>query len=280
MRMASACSRVSSTTTPAMYRRGMTRGMATNADVCHDLASLADPGRARAVGRYLQMVPGGYGEGDRAIGVPVRDQRRVAGRYWRDLPLAETAKLLTSGVHEERLTSLFILVRKFAKGDREERARIFDVILANTGHINNWDLVDSSAPYIVGPWLIDKDRGALDGLAASSLVWDRRIAIMATLAFIKAGDFQWTFRLSERLLHDPHDLIHKAVGWMLREVGNRDRAAEEEFLAARYRGMPRVMLRYAIEKFEPRRRGEYLSGVARAEPRPPRNGCGAAVADS
>jgi 3-methyladenine DNA glycosylase AlkD len=235
--------------------------MATTADVCRELASFADPGRARDVSRFLRMVPGGYGEGDRAIGVRVPDQRAVAGRYWRELSLAETAQLLTSGVHEERLTSLFILVRKFAKGDREERGRIYDLVLANTGRIDNWDLVDSSAPYIVGPWLIDKDRSVLDRLAASDLLWDRRIAIMATFAFIRAGDFAWTFRLSERLLGDPHDLIHKAVGWMLREVGNRDRAAEEEFVARHYRVMPRVMLRYAIEKFEPTRRADYLSGA-------------------
>ncbi|MBQ0892253.1 DNA alkylation repair protein [Micromonospora sp. U56] len=235
--------------------------MATTADVRHDLASLADPRRAEASSRFLQMTPGGYGEGDTAIGVSVPEQRRVAARYWRDLSLAETAKLLTSGVHEERLTALFILVRKFTKGDEEEQGRIFSIVLANTDRINNWDLVDSSAPYIVGPWLIDKDRSVLDGLAGSSLVWDRRVAIMATFAFIKAGDFHWTFRLGERLLRDPHDLVQKAVGWMLREVGNRDRAAEEEFLARRYRVMPRVMLRYAIEKFEPQRRREYLSGV-------------------
>ncbi|MET8118397.1 DNA alkylation repair protein [Micromonospora sp. NPDC005189] len=235
--------------------------MATIADVRHELASLADPRRAEASSRFLQMTPGGYGEGDRAIGVSVPEQRRVAARYWRDLSLAETTKLLSSGVHEERLTSLFILVRKFTTGDEDERGQIFSTILANTGRINNWDLVDSSAPYIVGPWLMDKDRSVLDRLAGSSLVWDRRIAIMATFAFIKAGDFQWTFRLGERLLRDPHDLVRKAVGWMLREVGNRDRAAEEEFLAGRYRVMPRVMLRYAIEKFEPQRRREYLSGV-------------------
>ncbi|GIH15525.1 DNA alkylation repair protein [Rugosimonospora africana] len=235
--------------------------MATTVDISDELASLADPRRAEGISRFLQMIPGGYGEGDRAIGVSVPEQRGVAARYWRTLSLDETATLLTSGVHEERLTSLFILVRKFVKGDEGERGRIFSIVLANTGHINNWDLVDSSAPYIVGPWLMDKDRSVLDRLAGSSLVWDRRIAIMATLAFIKAGDFQWTFRLSERLLRDPHDLVHKAVGWMLREVGNRDRAAEEEFLTSRYRLMPRVMLRYAIEKFEPRRRTEYLSGT-------------------
>lgn len=207
------------------------------------------------------MVPGGYGEGDRAIGVSVPDQRTVAGRYWRDLSLAETTTLLQSDVHEERLTSLLILVRKFAKGDEQERGEIYRLVLANTGRLNNWDLVDSSAPYIVGPWLVDKERGVLDRLAGSDLVWDRRIAVMATFAFIRADDFHWTFRLSDRLLRDPHDLVRKAVGWMLREVGNRDRAAEEEFLLRRYRVMPRVMLRYAIEKFEPQRRRDYLSGM-------------------
>ncbi|MEU7848989.1 DNA alkylation repair protein [Micromonospora parva] len=235
--------------------------MATSVDVRRELASLADPRRAEASSRFLQMVPGGYGEGDRALGVSVPDQRRVAARFWRDLSLAETTTLLIEGAHEERLTALFILVRKFAKGDEQERGRIFDTILVNTCHIDNWDLVDSSAPYIVGPWLIDRDRSVLDRLAGSSLVWDRRIAVMATFAFIKVGDFEWTFRLGDRLLHDPHDLVRKAVGWMLREVGNRDRAAEEEFLARRYRVMPRVMLRYAIEKFEPRRRRDYLSGA-------------------
>jgi 3-methyladenine DNA glycosylase AlkD len=243
--------------------------MATVADVRRELAAVADSRRVEAVSRFLRMVPGGYGEGDRVIGVSVPDQRKVAGRYWRDLSLAETAELLASGVHEERLTSLFILVRRFAKGDEEERGRIFNIILANTGRINNWDLVDSSAPYIVGPWLIDKDRGVLDRLAASSLVWDRRIAIMATFAFIKAGDFEWTFRLSERLLRDPHDLVHKAVGWMLREVGNRDRTAEEEFLARHHRDMPRVMLRYAIEKFDPNNARSTCPGwsIRRPEPR-------------
>ncbi|MEU8009912.1 DNA alkylation repair protein [Micromonospora parva] len=235
--------------------------MATSVDVRRELASLADPRRAEASSRFLQMVPGGYGEGDRALGVSVPDQRRVAARFWRDLSLAETTTLLIEGAHEERLTALFILVRKFAKGDEQERGGIFDTILANTARIDNWDLVDSSAPYIVGPWLIDRDRSVLDRLAGSSLVWDRRIAVMATFAFIKVGDFEWTFRLGDRLLHDPHDLVRKAVGWMLREVGNRDRAAEEEFLARRYRVMPRVMLRYAIEKFEPRRRRDYLSGA-------------------
>lgn len=241
--------------------RPVADAVADAAAVADALAALADPARAQRSSRYLQMFPGGYGEGDRAIGVTVPQQRTIAGRFWRDISLVDTATLLASGVHEERLTSLLILVRRFAKGDEAERGRIFDLVLANTGRIDNWDLVDSSAPYIVGPWLIDKDRGVLDRLAASSLVWDRRIAIMATFAFLRADDFEWTFRIGERLLRDPHDLVHKAVGWMLREVGKRDRRAEEEFLARHYRVMPRVMLRYAIEKFERQRRAQYLSGA-------------------
>ncbi|GIJ15405.1 DNA alkylation repair protein [Micromonospora gifhornensis] len=225
------------------------------------LAGVADAERAAGVSRYLQMVPGGYGEGDRAIGVSVPEQRRVAGRYWRQLSLDDVATLLGGEVHEERLTAIFVLVRKFAKGDEVEREAIYRLVLANTERINNWDLVDSCAPYLVGPWLIDKDRAVLDQLAGSELVWERRMAIMATFAFIKAGDFGWTLRLAERLLGDPHDLVHKAVGWMLREVGNRDRAVAEEFLSRWHRDMPRVMLRYAIEKFEPERRRQYLSGV-------------------
>ncbi|MFC3502836.1 DNA alkylation repair protein [Micromonospora krabiensis] len=235
--------------------------MATSSDVRRELAALADPARVPGVSRFLQLGPGGYGEGDRVIGVSVPEQRKVAARYWRDLSLAETADLLTGEAHEERLTALFVLVRKFAGGTEEERGRIVDLVLTNSGRINNWDLVDSSAPYILGPWLLDRDRSVLDRLAGSDLVWERRTAVLATFAFIRAGDFAWTFRLGDRLMRDPHDLVHKAVGWMLREVGNRDRAAAEAFLAPRHRAMPRVMLRYAIERFEPERRREYLAGT-------------------
>ncbi|MDG4767037.1 DNA alkylation repair protein [Solwaraspora sp. WMMD406] len=236
--------------------------MATCDDVRRALADIADPRRAEQTRRFLQIRPGGYGEGDQTIGVPVPDQRRIAGRYWRDLSLAETTRLLTGDVHEERLTAIFILVRMFDKGRQRQRAAVFDTVLAHTDRIDNWDLVDSCAPYIVGPWLLDKDRTVLNRLAVSELVWDRRIAIMATFAFIRAGDFDWTLRLARRLLHDPHDLIHKAVGWMLREVGNRDRTVAEQFLTRHQRDMPRVMLRYAIEKFEPQRRAAYLAGTA------------------
>jgi 3-methyladenine DNA glycosylase AlkD len=226
-----------------------------------ELAELADPKRATGLHRYLRMEPGGYGEGDQAVGVAVPDQRKIAGRHWRACSPADAEALLTSPVHEERLTALFILVRRFQKATDAERKEIYDLLLRHTRYVNNWDLVDSSAPYIVGPWLLDKDRSDLDRLARSDQLWDRRIAIMATFAFIKANDYEWTFRLSEVLINDPHDLIHKAVGWMLREVGNRDRAAEEAFLVRWYHAMPRVMLRYAIEKFPPGRRQEYLTGT-------------------
>lgn len=230
-------------------------------DVRAELVAAADPARAVVLRRYLQVVPGGYGEGDEVLGVPVPTQRRVAGRHWRRLSVHDAGLLLASPVHEERLTAVFVLVRQFDNGDRPTRQDVYDLVLANTDQLNNWDLVDSCAPHIVGPWLRDQDRGVLDRLAASLSLWDRRMAVLATFAFIRDGDFAWTLRLAERLLDDPYDLIHKAVGWMLREVGNRDRTAEEQFLRRHHSRMPRVMLRYAIEKFEPELRRSYLSGA-------------------
>lgn len=229
-------------------------------DVRAELAAAADPQKAAGVGRYLQTGAGGYGEGDQVLGVSVPAQRGVAGRHWRALPLGEVAGLLRSSWHEERLTALFVLVRKFTTGGDDEQRAVVELMLANTDRIDNWDLVDSSAPYILGPWLLDRDSSVLDRLAGSDRVWDRRIAIIATFPFIRAGRFDRTLELAERLLHDENDLIHKAVGWMLREIGNRDRAVEEAFLERHYRGMPRTMLRYAIEKFPPELRRAYLSG--------------------
>jgi 3-methyladenine DNA glycosylase AlkD len=229
-------------------------------DLRRELAEAADPARAAGLRRYLQMGPGGYAEGDDALGVTVPVQRRIARRYWRAISPDDAATLLTEGLHEERLTALHVLVRRFRAGDEAERRACFDVVLANVDHLNNWDLVDSVAPYVVGPYLADKDRSILDRLAASPSVWARRTAVLATFAFIRDGDFTWSLRLAESLLDDPHDLIHKAVGWMLREIGNRDRAAEEAFLRTHHAAMPRVMLRYAIEKFETERRRQFLSG--------------------
>jgi 3-methyladenine DNA glycosylase AlkD len=227
-------------------------------DVRAELAAAADPVRAAGLARSLQVVPGGYGEGDELLGVPVPVQRAVAGRHWRALSPAEAGTLLHSPVHEERLTAVFVLVRQFRSGGEEVRRQVAEVVLANTDRLDNWDLVDSCAPYVLGPWLAGRDRSVLDRLAASDLVWERRTAVMATFAFIRDGEFGPTLGLARRLLHDPHDLVHKAVGWMLREIGARDRATAERFLDEHAPDMPRVMLRYAIEKFPAERRRHYL----------------------
>jgi 3-methyladenine DNA glycosylase AlkD len=231
-------------------------------DVRKDLADAADPERAAGLARYLQAVPGGYGEGDEMLGVRVPVQRKIAERHWRALSPADAGTLLHSPVHEERLTAVFVLVRQFRSGDEEVQQQVVDLVLANTDRLNNWDLVDSCAPHVLGPWLAGRDRAVLDRLAASELVWDRRIAVMSTFAFIRDGEYGPTLGLARQLLHDPYDLIHKAVGWMLREIGNRDRATEERFLDQHAADMPRVMLRYAIEKFPAERRRHYL-GLAR-----------------
>jgi 3-methyladenine DNA glycosylase AlkD len=231
-----------------------------------ELAAAADPARAVALRRYLQMRPGGYAEGDDALGITVPVQRRIAGRYWRRIGLDEVGTLLAQGVHEERLTALLILVRRFRAGDEAERRAVFDLVLARSARVDNWDLVDLVAPHVVGPWLAARDRGVLDRLAASDCLWQRRMAVVATLAFIRDGEFADTLRLAELLLDDPEPLVHKAVGWMLREIGNRDRAVAEAFLARHQGVMPRVMLRYAIEKFEPEARRRYLRGALSPSP--------------
>ena len=226
-----------------------------------ELAALGDPDIAAHSSRYFQTGPGQYGEGDRFRGIRVPMLRKLARKH-RDITVAQAERLLHSPHHEDRLLALFILVRQFQQGDAARRERICRDYLANTGHINNWDLVDASAARIVGAFLSDRDHDPLDALARSELIWERRIAIMATGHFIGRGQFDDTLRLAEALLHDPQDLIHKAVGWMLREVGNRDREAEETFLQRHYQAMPRTMLRYAIERFPEERRRAYLAGRA------------------
>jgi 3-methyladenine DNA glycosylase AlkD len=232
-----------------------------------ELAELADPERAAGMARYFQVRPGGYGEGDRFLGIAVPPQRAIARRHAAATSLADVDELLGSPWHEERLTALFVLVRRFERGDDDERARIVELYLARRARVDNWDLVDASAPYLLGPWLLDRgdldlDDSVLDELAGSPSLWDRRIAVMATFAGIRAGRPEATLRIADRLLTDSEDLLHKAVGWMLREVGNRDLAVAEAFLAPRYRRMPRTMLRYAIERFPADRRRDYLAGRA------------------
>lgn len=223
------------------------------------LRARADPEVARGAMRYFKTGPGEYGEGDTFIGVRTPAMRRLAREY-RTLPLDDLAELLRSPVHEERGLALMILVWQFARGDAAVRERIHRLYLDHTRHINNWDLVDLSAPGIVGEYMVDRDSSPLLELARSELVWERRIAMLATLAFIRRGRYDETLRVAELLLGDRHDLIHKAAGWMLREVGKRDRAVEEAFLRAHCRHMPRTMLRYAIERFPPELRSRYLRG--------------------
>lgn len=208
---------------------------------------------------FFKTVAGEYGEGDLFRGIRVPALRNLAGKY-RNLSLAETAKLLRSPFHEDRLLALFLLVQFFTKGGETSRKTIYDLYLANTRFVNNWDLVDASAAHIVGAFLWAKNRQPLELLARSDNLWERRIAIMATFYFIRREDFADTLRLAEILLSDKEDLMHKAVGWMLRETGKRSLEIECDFLRRHYRKMPRTMLRYAIEKFPAVERQKYLKG--------------------
>jgi len=222
------------------------------------LRSLGSPGDAAFLARFFKTGPGEYGEGDVFVGGRVPAMRKVAKEF-QAMPLPEVIRLLHSQIHEERLAVLVILVLQVAKGDAATRKRIYRLYLANTKFINNWDLVDLSAPQLVGAYLEDKSRKPLHRLAKSSWLWDRRISILATFHFIRHGDFDDALRIAELLLGDGADLIHKAVGWMLREVGKRDQDALEGFLQEHCRIMPRTMLRYAIEKFPEKKRRAYLA---------------------
>jgi 3-methyladenine DNA glycosylase AlkD len=222
------------------------------------MKELADPRRAEVLQRFFKTAPGEYAAGDRFLGLTVRVLHRLAADYV-DLPLREATRLLRSPWHEERLLALLILVRQYARGDAAQRATIYRCYLRHRTRINNWDLVDVSAEHIVGAHLRRADRRVLRQLATSAVVWDRRIAILSTFHYIKAGEYDETLALARMLIHDPHDLIHKAVGWMLREVGKRNRRVVERFLQMYAAHMPRTMLRYAIERFPETTRRRYLS---------------------
>jgi len=229
------------------------------AAVMKELTQAADASKATFYLRFFKTGPGEYAEGDQFLGVTVPQQRRIA-RSHRDLPLPELAKLVTSPTHEHRLTGFLILIERFRKADPPTRAHLFAFCRKHLAGLNNWDLVDTVAPKIIGEHLIDHPelRTLLHSFAGASSLWKRRIAIMATQAFIRRGDFEETLAIAGRLLRDPHDLIHKAVGWMLREVGQKKRSVLEAFLE-RYAGeMPRTMLRYAIEKLPPPRRQYFM----------------------
>lgn len=223
------------------------------------LRKLSSREKAAFLQRFFKTGPGEYAEGDIFIGLKVPETRKVA-RQHRDLPLEKTQLLLSSPIHEERLLALIILVHQFSKADAAGQKNIYDLYLDNTRHINNWDLVDCSAEHIPGPYLFNRSRRILYRLAKSKSLWERRIAIMATFHFIKNDDYADTLSLAERLLDDQEDLIHKATGWMLREIGKRNQDIEENFLEKHYQKMPRTMLRYAIERFPESRRQAYLKG--------------------
>ena len=235
--------------------------MSAAAGVADRLHALADPDDARFLQGYFKTGPGEYGEGDRFLGVRIPALRALA----RDLdgaPPEDVAALLRSPWHEERMLALLALVRRYPRADTATQDALHRLYLAHTARVNNWDLVDASAPTLVGAHL-DRtgDLGGLDALATSASVWERRIAMIATLHFIRRGAFVPTLHVAELLLNDRHPLIHKAVGWMLREVGKREREAAEAFLRAHHRAMPRTALRYATERFPSDLRGRYLAGT-------------------
>jgi 3-methyladenine DNA glycosylase AlkD len=235
----------------------------TNAQmILANLSSLADAAKARVAQGFFKTGAGEYGEGDQFLGIRLPVLRSLA-RDFRDVGLDVALPLLKSSWHEARSLGLMLMIKIFQRGDEATQKKIYDLYLKHTDFVNNWDLVDLSAEHIVGRWLADKSRAPLMKLAKSKSVWERRIAILATFHYIKKGDYAETLRIAKLLLKDEEDLIQKAVGWMLREVGKRvSQEAEESFLQRYYREMPRTMLRYAIERFAEPKRKAYLRGEA------------------
>lgn len=223
-----------------------------------ELRSLGNEEKRRVLSGFFKTGKGEYGEGDMFFGIPVPLTRGVAKRH-KTADMATVNALLDSEWHEARLCALLILVEKMKKADADSAKDIVETYLASTARINNWDLVDLSASYIVGAYLLDKPRDLLYRLADSDLLWDNRIAMVSTYAFIKKGDLDDTFALALRLISHPHELMHKAVGWMLREAGKRDMARLSAFVDAHWHEMPRTMLRYAIEKYPEAERKAVLS---------------------
>ena len=225
-----------------------------------EMESLADPLKAKILMRFFKTGKGQYGEGDIFIGIQVPLLRGLAKKYF-DLEYEDALKLIKSPVHEKRMLALFILTLKFEKGDNKTKETIFNDYIKNTRYINNWDLVDLSAYNIAGSFLLDKNKDILYKLAHSSNLWERRISIISTFNFIKNNRSEDILKIAEILLNDKHDLIHKAVGWMLRETGKRISVdLLVEFLNKNYKIMPRTMLRYAIEKLPENLRQDYLKG--------------------
>jgi 3-methyladenine DNA glycosylase AlkD len=222
-----------------------------------EFKKLSDQERAAHLQKYFKTGKGEYGEGDVFLGLRVPTIRNIAKKF-NTLSMDEAEEFLQSPYHEERLFALFVLIDLFEKAKEEDRKKIYILYLKNTNFINNWDLVDTSAGPIVGAYLFNGDKEPIYILAKSENLWERRIAIMATFYFITQNEFNDTLKIAEMLLKDQEDLIHKAVGWMLREIGKRNLELEESFLKKHYQNMPRTMLRYAIEKFPEEKRKSYL----------------------
>ena len=222
-----------------------------------DFSQLTNPSKAQVLQRFFKTQKGEYGEGDIFLGIPVPKQRELAKKY-KTIPMEEIQKLLNSKIHEHILTALLILIQQFKKANQEDKEQILKFYLNNTKNINNWDLVDLSAPNIIGDFLADKDKSVLYNLTSSDNLWKKRIAIISTFSFIKNNQFQDTISLAEILLTEKHDLLHKAVGWMLREIGKKDITQLARFLDKHHKIMPRTMLRYAIEKLPENERQGYL----------------------
>lgn len=229
-------------------------------EIRNRLRELANKEKAKILQGFFKTGPGQYGEGDVFLGITVPVLRKLA-KECRETSLSEAAQLLRTEIHEQRLLALFLLINCYAKGNESIKNKIYSLYLRNTRYINNWDLVDLSAPNIVGNYLAGKSRRPLYDLAQSKDLWKRRIAILATFHFIRQNDFRDTLKISEILVCDNHDLIQKAVGWMLREVGKRNVEVEKKFLLQHYKTMPRTMLRYAVERFPERERRSYLDGT-------------------
>lgn len=229
------------------------------AEIKKEIQKHSNPEKAKFLQRFFKTGEGEYAEGDLFLGIVVPVQRQIAKKY-KELSFTDLKKLIPSKYHEERLIALLILVERFKKSDEDEKEKIVKFYLDNRKGINNWDLVDLSAPKILGEYLLNKNRNILYKFAKSDDLWEKRIAVLSTFTFIRNNDFNDALKIYEILVYDKHDLIHKAVGWMLRELGKIDLKTEEKFLKKYYKTMPRTILRYAIEKFPEKKRKAYLEG--------------------
>lgn len=232
-------------------------------DLILELRAKSDPEKAKFLQRYFKTGKGQYAEGDIFIGLKVPEMRKLAKKYYKEMSLKEIQEFLNSKIHEHRQTALFMLCLKYkkAKKDNLQKRQIYEFYLKNAKNVNNWDLVDCSAPTIVGDFSLRDGTHTIRFLAKSSNLWEKRIAILATFPFIKKRDFGESLFIADTLMNDEYDLIHKAVGWMLREIGKKNTGVLELFLSTRYKKMPRTMLRYSIEKFPEEKRKKYLKGL-------------------